>query len=211
MEPVKEYYKTTAQNIIAEFEKRNIDGYYCSTRQEAVDKALELTADDSSVSWGGSMTIRDIGLVDKLNNGDYQTIDRSEAESEAEVDQMYHQALNTDYYFMSSNAITLDGKLVNIDGRGNRIAALIYGPENVIVIAGMNKVVSDEQAALDRVRNHAAPINAMRLDQNTPCAETGECHDCLVDDCICCQKLITRNSREAGRIKVILVGEELGY
>ncbi|MBM7556698.1 LUD domain-containing protein [Halanaerobacter jeridensis] len=211
MEPVEEYYQTTAQNIIAEFEKRNIEGYYCSTRQEAVDKALELADSGTSVSWGGSMTIEDIGLVEELNNGDYDTIDRSEAENDAEKDKMYHQALNTDYYFMSSNAITLDGKLVNIDGRGNRIAALIYGPKNVIIVAGMNKVVSDEEAALDRVRNHAAPINAMRLDQNTPCAETGECHDCLVDDCICCQKLITRNSKTAGRIKVILVGEELGY
>lgn len=211
MEPVEEYYQTTAQKIIKEFEKRNIEGYYCSSQQEAVDKALELTTDGASVSWGGSMTIRDIGLVDQLNAGNYQTIDRSEAETEAEVDKMYHQALSTDYYFMSSNAVTLDGELVNIDGRGNRIAALIYGPKNVIVVAGMNKVVSDEEAALTRVRNHAAAINAMRLDQDTPCAKTGQCHDCLVDDCICCQKLITRNSRETGRIKVILVGEELGY
>ena len=211
MNPVQEYYQTTAQKLIKEFEKRNIDGYYCASRQEAVAKALELTENKASVSWGGSMTIRDIGLVEKLKNDNYQVFDRAEADTEAEVNKIYHQGLNADYYFMSSNAITLDGKLVNIDGRGNRIAALIYGPKEVIVIAGMNKVVADEETALKRARNHAAAINAIRLDQETPCAETGKCHDCLVDDCICCQKLITRNSREEGRIKVILVGEELGY
>jgi hypothetical protein len=211
MNPVEEYYQTRAENVIAEFEKRNIAGYYCASQQEAVAKALDLAEDDSSVAWGGSMTIRDIGLLEQLKENYYEVFDRATAESEAELNKLYHQALGADYYFMSSNAITLDGKLVNIDGRGNRIAALIYGPQNVIVIAGMNKVVADEAAAEKRVRNHAAAINAIRLDQDTPCAKTGECHDCLVDDCICCQKLITRNSRQPGRIKVILVGEELGY
>ncbi|MGM0368867.1 MAG: lactate utilization protein [Bacillota bacterium] len=211
MNPVEEYYQTRAENVIAEFEKRNIEGYYCASQKEAVAKALDLAEDDSSVAWGGSMTIRDIGLVEQLKETNYEVFDRATAETEAEVNEIYHQALGADYYFMSSNAITLDGKLVNIDGRGNRIAALIYGPQNVIVIAGMNKVVADEEAAEKRVRNHAAAINAIRLDQDTPCAKTGECHNCLVNDCICCQKLITRNSRQPGRIKVILVGEELGY
>lgn len=210
MNPVEKYYQTTAKEVIDNFAKRNIDGYFCSSRQEAVEKALELTEEESTVSWGGSMTIRDIGLVNKLNNDNYQTIDRSQAKDGAEVDKMYHQALNADYYFMSSNAITLDGKLVNIDGRGNRIASLIYGPQKIIIVAGMNKIVRDEEAALNRVRNYAAPINAMRLDQDTPCAKTGKCHNCLEDDCICCQKLVTRCSKE-DRIKVILVGEELGY
>lgn len=112
---------------------------------------------------------------------------------------------------MSSNAITLGGKLVNIDGNGNRIAALIYGPKNVIVVAGMNKVTTDEESAMKRIRNYASPVNALRLSQNTPCAATGECHDCLSDACICCQVLVTRKSRTKNRIKVILVGEELSY
>lgn len=211
MNPVKEYYQTRAKEVIAEFKERNMEGYYCSTRKEAVAKALELSEEGSSVSWGGSMTLRNINLINELKTNNYQTIDRSTAENEKEKYQIYYEALDSDYYFMSANAITLDGKLVNIDGRGNRIAALIYGPDEVIIIAGMNKIVRDEETALKRVKNHAAPINAMRLDQDTPCTGTGRCHNCLVEDCICSQQLVTRYSRETGRIKIILVGEELGY
>ena len=123
----------------------------------------------------------------------------------------YSKIVTCDYYFMSSNAITLDGQLVNIDGRGNRVACLIDGPKNVIIIAGMNKIVTDVEAGIERVRNYASPPNNIRLGYNTPCAQLGRCANCLVDDCICCQIVITRKSKIPGRIKVILVGEELGY
>lgn len=112
---------------------------------------------------------------------------------------------------MSSNAITLDGELVNIDGNGNRVACLITGPKNVIVIAGMNKIAPDVKSAFDRVRNVAAPPNGVRLGTKTPCAKYGRCHDCYAADSMCCQFVVTRKSRIPGRIKVLLVGEELGY
>lgn len=112
---------------------------------------------------------------------------------------------------MSTNAITMDGELVNIDGSGNRVAALIFGPEEVIIVAGMNKVTADVPGAYKRVKNIASPPNCVRLNKNTPCAMTGQCGSCLGDDCICSQTVITRRSGIPGRIKVILVGEELGY
>lgn len=211
MNPKKKYYQKKAENIITNFEKRNIEGFYCSNAENAAAKILEIIADNSSVSWGGSMTLKEIGILEKLKNKNLELLDRSEARNEKEKEEIYHKALNADYYLMSSNAITQSGKLVNIDGRGNRAAALIYGPKNVIVAAGMNKVVIDEETAVKRVRNQAAPANVARLNKNTPCAETGRCHECQVEDTICCQTVITRRSNTKNRIKVILIGEELGY
>ncbi|QUH31254.1 lactate utilization protein [Vallitalea guaymasensis] len=211
MTPRKKYYENTSKNLIKQFQKRRIEAYYCENKELAKDKILELLKDGSTVSWGGSMTLQEIDLFDSLKNGNYNLLDRSTAKNNEEAAEIYHQALSADYYLMSSNAITLDGKLVNIDGNGNRLAALIYGPDNVIVVAGMNKVVLDEESALKRVRNEASPINTVRLNKNTPCSITGKCSDCLSDDCICCQTVITRMSRVPNRIKVILIGEELGY
>lgn len=211
MTPRQKYYENTSKTLIKAFEKRSIEAHYCSTSAGAKEMVLSLMKEGSTVSWGGSMTLHDMSLFEALEKGDYKLLDRSKAKDPGEADMIYHQALSADYYLMSSNAITLDGKLVNIDGNGNRLAALIYGPTHVIVVAGMNKVVLDEEAALKRVRNEASPINTVRLNKNTPCAHTGTCADCLSDDCICCQTVITRKSRVPGRIKVILVGESLGY
>jgi len=211
MGPKEKYYQINAQQVIENFKKRNIEGYYCSTAEEAVEKAVELIKENSTVSWGGSTTLQEIGLLEKLKEFNLELLDRSTANNPEEKSEIYYKALNCDYYFMSSNAITQDGKLINIDGNGNRIAALIYGPKNVIIIAGMNKVTKDEESAMKRVRNYASPTNAIRLEQETPCTKTGKCHQCLVDDCICCQILVTRKSNKDNRIKVILVGEELGF
>jgi hypothetical protein len=211
MNPKKKYYQKKAENIIENFRKRNIEGFYCPDADTAAEKILELIEDNSSVSWGGSMTLKEIGIFEKLENKNLELFDRSKAKNLEEKEEIYHRALNTDYYLMSSNAVTQSGKLVNIDGRGNRLAALIYGPKNVIIAAGMNKVVIDEETALKRVRNQAAPANVTRLNKNTPCAKTGRCHECQVDDTICCQTVITRRSGSKNRIKVILIGEELGY
>ena len=211
MEPRKKYYEVTAEEIIKNFEKRNIEGYYCSESEAAADKVMELITENSTVAWGGSMTRGEIGLLEKLQEADLELLDRTEASNSEEKNEIDRKAFYSDYYLMSSNAITQDGKLVNIDGNANRVAALCYGPKNVIIIAGMNKVTIDEDSARKRVRNLAAPMNAIRLNQKTPCAETGSCQQCLVEDCICGQILITRKSGATGRIKVILVGEELGF
>ncbi|MBQ8148172.1 MAG: lactate utilization protein [Lachnospiraceae bacterium] len=209
--PKKEFYEKQAATIIKNLEKRNMEGYYCPDAASAVQKALSLMPENSIVSWGGSMTLSEIGLMDALQNANYNLIDRMTATTIEEKREIYSKTVLADYYLMSTNAITLDGQLVNIDGAGNRVACLIHGPEHVIILAGMNKVESDVDSAMARVRNIAAPPNTVRLNCKTPCAVTGVCGDCLSPETICCQEVITRYSRIQGRIKVILIGEEYGY
>ncbi|PKM51947.1 MAG: lactate utilization protein [Firmicutes bacterium HGW-Firmicutes-7] len=211
MTPKKDFYQIQAEGIIKKLAQRNMPGFYCSTSEEAKNLAIELMDSPSVISWGGSVTITEIGLLDELKKHNYTLIDRKEAKSPEEVREIYLKAFDVDYYLMSANAITLNGELVNIDGNGNRVAALIYGPKNVIIIAGMNKIVPDEQGAVARIRNFATPPNALRINSDTPCSKTGKCNDCLQDECLCCQIVTTRFSRIPKRIKVILVGETLGY
>ncbi len=200
-----------SKQMIENLQKRHFEAYYCPTAKEAVEKALSLIPAKSSVSWGGSMTIRDMGLTKAIHDGDYEVLDRDLAEDMAQRTEIQRQALLVDYFLTSTNAITEDGILVNIDGAGNRVAALCYGPKNVIVICSMQKVTKDVETAVSRVRNYVAPINSMRFLGKTPCATTGSCHDCKSAECICNQVVVTRVCRPAERIKVILVGEELGY
>jgi L-lactate utilization protein LutB len=211
MLPKKQYYENLADSLIEKFNLRGIEGYYCDNAEEALTMAKRFLTPGCSISWGGSETLNEIGLLAELKDSDYVLYDRATAKTPEEKTIMYSRIVTADYYFMSSNAITLDGQLVNIDGFGNRVACLITGPKNVIIIAGMNKIVTDVETGMERVRNMAAPPNAVRLGSNTPCAELGRCANCLTDDCLCCEIVITRKSRIPGRIKVILVGEELGY
>lgn len=212
MNPKQTYYQIQAETIIKNLEKRQISGYYCAGKEEAVKTAMSLTKPGTTVSFGGSMTLVESGAMDALKSrDDIHLIDRSLAKSPEEVKQTYRDSFSADTYFMSSNAITLDGQLVNIDGNGNRVAALIYGPDQVIILAGMNKIVSNVEDGVRRVRNLATPPNCIRLNKQTPCAVTGTCADCMSNDCICNQIVITRRSGTPGRIKVILIGEELGY
>lgn len=212
MNPKQTFYKTQAETIIRHLEKRRMKGYYCPSIADAVNTAMSLTAAHTTVSFGGSMTLFEAGVMDALKNRtDIHLIDRSLAKTPEEIKQAYRDSFSADTYFLSTNAITLDGQLVNVDGNGNRVAALIYGPDQVIVIAGMNKVVSTVEDAVRRIKTIASPPNCIRLNKQTPCANTGTCADCLGDDCICSQTVITRRSGIIGRIKVLLVGEELGY
>lgn len=211
MSPKKIYYENLADSIIEKFNKRGIEGYYCDNSEDALLTAKRFLTPGCSISWGGSQTLSEIGLMDELAASDYIIYDRFAAETPEEKTAMYSKIVTADYFFMSSNAITLDGQLINIDGNGNRVACLITGPKNVIIIAGMNKIVTDVTTGIERVRNMATPPNAIRLGSKTPCAELGKCANCLTDDCLCCEIVITRKSRIPGRIKVILVGEELGY
>ncbi len=212
MNPMETYYKNLAETVIKNLQKRQIEGHYCSTAQEAVTLADSMVSPNSTVSLGGSMTLSESGMTNTLTNrNDITLYDRSTAKTPEEVTDIYHKALHTDYYFMSSNAISASGELVNIDGNGNRVAALIYGPKNVIILAGMNKVVPDLPSALTRAQNEAAAPNCNRLNKSTPCSVTGVCSDCQSPDCICAQTVVTRRSQIPNRIKVILIGETLGY
>ena len=211
MSPKEIANQNLANTIIKNMAKKNMEGYYCATSAEAVEKALSLMPEGASVTWGGSMTLTECGLMDALKTANYEIIDRDTAKTPEEARVMYSKQVMADYYLMSTNALTIDGELVNIDGRANRVSCLCWGPQNVIIIAGMNKVAQDVESAIKRVRNIAAPPNCVRLSKNTPCAQTGKCGDCYSPESICSQILVTRRSSAPNRIKVILVGEELGY
>ena len=197
-----------AQKVIKGLQSRNMSGYYAADKAEALQKALDLIAEGSSVTMGGCMSAREIGLFDALKKGNYNFIDRDEiADKRAAMLAVY----DADVFLASANAMTEDGILVNIDGNSNRVSAIAQGPKKVVFIVGMNKVCKDVDHALKRARNVAAPINAQRFGLSTPCGKTGSCMDCKSPDTICCQFLITRFSRHEGRIHVILVNDSLGF
>lgn len=210
LSPKKLNYQNLAGHIIENLSKHQIEGYYAQDRDEALEIACRFLSPGSTVSWGGSATLNEIGFIDAVNDSDCIVLDRSQISPE-DMDEFYGRVAVCDYYYMSTNAITIDGQLVNIDGNGNRVASLIHGPKNVIVIAGMNKVASDIPSAFKHVRDIAAPANTVRLNKKTPCANVGHCCDCYSPGCICSQFVITRRSNTPNRIKVILVGEELGF
>ncbi len=207
----KIFYRNQAEGIIKKLKLRKMEGYWAETMDEAISKTLDLIGPAAkSVAYGGSMTIDNSDLKQKIKEKGHDLIIREDYKSDEEIRELKAKMINADTFLMSTNAITLDGELVNIDGRGNRVSYLIYGPDQVIVIAGMNKVCKDVTQAMDRVRNVASPANTVRLNCNTPCAKAGRCADCL-EHTICCEIVVTRASMVPGRIKVILVGEELGY
>lgn len=207
----QQYYTNAAATIIKNLSKRQMVGYYCPDKDSAREKVLELIPEGASVGWGGSMTLVETGILDAVRAGNYQVLDRDTAVTPAEQKKMYGAICGADCFLMSTNAITLDGELVNVDNRGNRVSFLCFGPDRVIVVTGMNKVVSDVECGIRRARDVAAPPNNLRLGRKTPCAVTGRCADCLSPDCICAQTVITRRSTFKDRIVVVLVGEELGY
>lgn len=205
---IKKRNALLAQTVIKGLESRNMTGYYAEDKNAALQIALSLIPEGSSVTMGGSMSAREIGLVDALIGGNYIFIDRDKMEDKRAA---MLAAYDADFFLTSANAMTDDGVLVNIDGNANRVSAIAQGPKNVIVIAGMNKVCGDLDEAMKRARNTAAPVNAQRFGLSTPCAKTGKCFDCKSPDTICCQFLVTRFSHHKDRIHVILVNDDLGF
>ena len=197
-----------AQKVIKGLGTRNMTGYDAEEKEKALEIALSLSPEGSTVTMGGGMSVHEIGLVEALKDGTYDFIDRDEyADKRAAMLKAY----DADVFLASANAITEDGILVNIDGNANRVSAIAQGPKKLVLIVGMNKVCSDVDGAMKRARNVAAPINAQRFGLATPCAKTGSCMDCKSPDTICCQFLITRFSHHPGRIHVILVNDNLGF
>ena len=197
-----------AQKVIKGLESRNMKGFYAHSKAEALQTALMLIPERSTVTMGGSVSAREIGLVDAMKVGNFVFIDRDMADDKRAA---ALAAYDVDVFLSSCNAITEDGVLVNIDGNANRVSAIAYGPKKVIFIVGMNKVCKDVDSAMKRARNVAAPVNAQRFGLDTPCSKTGSCTDCKSPDTICCQFLITRYSRHDDRIFVILVNDNLGF
>lgn len=206
-ENMKKRNERLAQIVIKGLQSRNMTGYYAEDKEAALKQALELIEENSTISMGGCMSAHEIGLVQALQEGNYQYLDRSKMEPREGLLAAY----DSDVFLSSANAMTSDGILVNIDGNSNRVSCIAQGPKKVIFIVGMNKVCADLDSAMKRARNVAAPTNAQRFDVKTPCKETGKCFDCKSPDTICCQFLITRYSRHTGRIHVILVNDNLGF
>lgn len=206
-ENMKKRNERLAQTVIKGLQSRNMTGYYAEDKEAALKQALELIEENSTISMGGCMSAHEIGLVQALQEGNYQYLDRSKMEPREGLLAAY----DSDVFLSSANAMTSDGILVNIDGNSNRVSCIAQGPKKVIFIVGMNKVCDDLDSAMKRARNVAAPANAQRFDVKTPCKETGKCFDCKSPDTICCQFLITRYSRHTDRIHVILVNDTIGY
>ena len=210
MNPKELFYKKSGIKVCENLKKHFFDAYYVDTKGDALKKSLELISKQDSVSWGGTITMEQIGLKQALIDNNYILIDRDTAKSPEERVELMHKALSCGTYIMSANAITSDGQLFNIDGNGNRVAAITYGPKNVIFVIGMNKVCQDAESALKRARSTAAPINTARFNISTPCSVDGVCHNCKSSDCICNYIHFLRNSPR-GKHQVILVGEDWGY
>lgn len=206
----KMFYEKRGQLLVKNLKGRHFDAYYCEDQAAALRKALELIPADATVGWGGATSAVQIGLIDAVRSG-YQVYDREACSTMEDRIRMMKKCLTADVFLTGANAISLDGQMVNIDGIGNRVAAIVYGPDSIIVVAGMNKVVDSLEDAVKRARNIAAPMNQQRFTNQTPCQITGMCADCKSAECICNQILITRNCKPAGRIKFIIVGEELGF
>ena len=197
-----------AKKTIKGLESRNMQGYYAKSREEALRIALDLIPKKSTVTMGGCMSAKEIGLIDALKSGDYDFIDRDNYEDKRAA---MLAAYDADVFISSVNAMTDDGVLINIDGNANRVSAIAQGPKKVVFIVGMNKVCPDADTAMKRARNVAAPANAQRFGLSTPCSTTGKCYDCKSPDTICCQLLITRYSRHKDRIHVVLCNDEIGF
>ena len=208
--PKELYYEKRGKMLVKNLQSRHFDACYCATRAEALEEALAWIPEGASVGWGGAMPAAQIGLIDAVRRGNYIAYDREKCATMEERDAVAAKCFSADVFLTGANGLSIDGQMVNIDGMGNRVAAIIYGPKTVLVIAGMNKVTDCIEDAVKRARTVAAPANQQRFQLENPCTVTGTCADCKSVSCICNQIVITRHCRPVGRIKFILVGEDLG-
>lgn len=206
------YIEKKIERTKLSLEKKNYQVYVVESSKEAVQKLQEIMEKGSTVSVGGSMTVIDSGILELLRNGDYNFLDRyKEGLTGDEMGRLFRECFFADYYITSSNAITEGGELVNLDGNGNRVAAMIFGPKKVVVVAGVNKIVGNLDEAYERVRNMAAPTNNKRLNKKNPCTMTGRCMDCESPDRICNHYVVTYRQNVPGRGIVILIKQDMGY
>ena len=212
---IKNRNELLAQKVVKALQKRNFEAYYAENKEQAKDFILKSISKDEVISWGGSVTVDELNLKENFKKFGYKTLDRDSAKTPQEKEEIILKSLTSDVFLMSANALSEDGEIVNIDKKGNRIAALCFGAKKVFVIVGMNKIVKSLDDAISRARNFAAPINAQRVskvyEMNTPCLNTGSCADCKMQDSICSHILITRLSSPKGRINVVIVNENLGF
>lgn len=207
----RSYYDKRGEVLVKNLRRRHFDAYYCTTKEEALAQVMALIPEGSSVGWGGAISAEQVGVQNAVRSGNYTAIDRDAFPDRPDKDRCMRQCFDADYFITGANAISMDGQMVNIDGTGNRVGLIVYGPKNIIVVAGMNKVCANLEDAVKRARTVAAPMNQLRFGLPNPCTCTGVCADCITETSICNQILITRHCKPAGRIKFVLVGEELGF
>lgn len=200
------------QRTIKALEKNNMAGFFVKDKDELLDKIDELVNEGASVSVGGSMTLFECGVIDHLRSGRFDFKDRYvQGLSAEDIKKIYRQAFSCDAYILSANAITENGEIYDVDGTGNRVAAMIYGPDKVIVVVGVNKIVKNVDEAINRIKSCTAPANAKRLNRATPCTKTGYCMDCASPKRICNEYVLIKKQPIKDRINVIFLNETLGY
>ena len=204
-------FKAAVPGIIKNLAQRDIEAFFYENSGAMVEDILKRIPVGSSITRGGSQSIVECGLTDAIHNGNYTLLDRTVAKTPEEKRAFYGKAVMADIFLMSTNAITYDGELINIDGNGNRLACLMQGPDKVFIIAGMNKFVGSIEEGIHRIENIAAPANVQRLHRDTPCHTLGKCAHCFSKESICSHTMITRRSSHPGRIKLFIVPENLGY
>ncbi len=200
------------KRTIKALEKNNMEGYLVENKEQLLEKIQDIAEEGSLVACGGSVTLFKTGVIDFLRTGKYDFLDRYKENLNAnDLKEIFRKSFFSDVYFTSSNAITENGELYNVDGTGNRVAAMLYGPDKVIVIAGVNKIVKNVDEAINRNKEIAAPANAKRIGTKTPCASTGTCMDCYSPERICCEYTLIKRQRVSQRIHVIFLNEDFGY
>jgi len=213
--PIDHYWKLKLENVTTSLESNNFEVFIADTSAQASKIVLQdiiPAMNIGSISWGGSMTFVGTGLYDMLKNQKeikvLDTYDKSL--SNDDKTQLRREALLTDLFITGTNAVTEDGCLVNLDMIGNRVGALTFGPKNVLILIGRNKIVPDLEAAMIRIKDYVAPANVMRLDMKTPCSKTGVCSECKSSARICNTWTITQKSFPKKRVKIVLINEDLG-
>lgn len=205
---------TITQDIIWQtmenLQKHRFQVVWCEDTQTVLQEILKRIPQNATIGWGGSQTVKQIGLMDAIIRGPYRCLDRNQPTQEAR-NKVYAQIQNADYFISGANAITYNGEIINMDGRSDRVAFLCFGPKHVFIVAGINKLVPDIDAAIERIRTVAAPMNATKLGRRTPCVATGNCTQCNSPECVCCNLLIGRCARDSERTTVFLVNTSLGY
>jgi hypothetical protein len=214
--PIDTYWNMRIKDTAQALEKNNFEVFTAASAKDAKTLVLDTILPQTgakTLSWGGSLTFKDLGLYDALRDReDLEILDTYDKNLSKEASyERRRQALLVDLFVTGTNAITADGTLVNLDMIGNRVGALTFGPRNVIVLAGRNKIVTDLDEAMFRIKNYVAPVNAMRLDKKTPCIKTSYCQDCKSPDRICNTWTITEKAFPPKRIKVVLINEDMGF
>ena len=211
-ENIKWVNEKKIEKTINNLKKNNINGYYVKDNDELINLIKDIAKEGEVVSVGGSMSVFESKVIELLRSGRYEFLDRYKKDlTQEDIKEIYRKSFFADTYFASANAITEDGKIFNVDGNGNRVAAILYGPDKVVLIVGVNKIVKNIEQAVSRNRAISGPANAKRLNLSTPCVKTGQCMECNIEDRICCEYTVIKRQRNPKRMHVIFINDTLGF